>query len=295
MGEKKISIILPVYNGEEFLSNSIESVISQTYKNWELIIVNDCSTDDTLSLCNDFAQKDNRIKVISNDKNLKLPATLNVGFYHATGEYYTWTSHDNMYKPNALGTLITQFEKNSDAVMVYSDYTNIDSKGSPIEDGKLRNPEHIVAGNVCGACFLYTADAAKNVGQYDINLFLAEDYDYWMRLYRCGRFVHLPESLYLYRRHPGTLTETKKALVNEQTYKALEKNFLPLYAEAVKYGLVNEFFDQILMRGEAHKEETEELLLSVNRNYRHYLEKRETKNRIRNSKGYIFLRKMIKG
>ena len=74
--EKLVSIVLPTYNGEKYLADSIESVISQTYKNWELIIINDCSTDKTLEIAQSYAAKDNRIKVYSNDENLKVPKSL---------------------------------------------------------------------------------------------------------------------------------------------------------------------------------------------------------------------------
>ena len=96
------SIVLPTYNGEEFLSNSIESVINQTFQDWELIIVNDCSTDNSLSIAEEYFKKDNRIRIINNAENKKLPESLNIGFREAKGDYFTWTSDDNEYYPNAI-------------------------------------------------------------------------------------------------------------------------------------------------------------------------------------------------
>lgn len=281
MNKKKVSIILPVYNGADHVADSIKSVIDQTYENWELIVVNDCSTDNTLQICQDIATKESRIKVISNERNLKLPNTLNAGFKEAAGDYYTWTSDDNLYKPNAIATLIETLENNPDAVMVYSDYTNIDVDGNLLGEGKLQDPEYIVTGNVFGACFIYTAEIAKKVGEYDANLFLAEDYDYWMRIYRYGRIIHLTDNLYFYRRHAGSLTETKKALIKEQTYKAIEKNFLPLYANAKEHGLSYAFFDHVLARAEAHAEETKRMILTVDRGYKSYLSRRRFKETIK--------------
>ena len=293
MDDKKVSIVLPVYNGADHISNSIESIIAQIYQNWELIIVNDCSTDNTLDICNKFARKDNRIKIISNTVNLKLPNTLNVGFDSATGDYYTWTSDDNMYRPNAIEVLVNTLNY-SDAVMVYSDYTNIDGEGNVLSEGKLQDPQFIVTGNVCGACFLYTAEVAKKVGRYDANLFLAEDYDYWMRIYRCGKVMHLKDDLYLYRRHAGSLTETKKASIQEQTYKAIEKNFLPLYADAKKHALIYEFFNQIIKRGQAHAEETKDMLISVNKGYEKYLKRQAFRESIKALVKSTFFYKMLR-
>lgn len=268
MPEKKVSVVLPVYNGADYISYSINSIIAQTYQNWELIIVNDCSTDDTLAICNEFAKEDNRIKIYSNEINMKLPNSLNVGFDVATGDYYTWTSDDNMYKPNAFEVMINVFQNNPDAVMVYADFTDIDSNGNIIGQYKLKEPQHIVSENVCGACFLYTAEVAKEVGKYDANLFLAEDYDYWIRINEQGRIIHITDDLYLYRRHAKSLSETKSAFVNEQTYKTLEKNFIPLYTLAKENGLKCAFINHILNRAGNHLGEIKQVLLEADGNNR---------------------------
>lgn len=278
--EKMISIVLPVYNGATHLAYSIESVINQTYQNWELIIVNDCSTDDTLAIAESYQRKDPRIRVISNEKNLKLPLTLNAGFAQARGAYFTWTSDDNMYKPEALRRLAQELERDSSCVMVYSDFTDIDSDGKQTGSVVCEEPEQIMVRNVFGASFLYRAEVAREVGLYDANLFLAEDYDYWMRIYRNGKIKHINEDLYLYRHHAGSLTATKKAFVNIQTYRALEKNFLSLYAEAKKHGLEFELFDQMLHRvSDDQKEMTMKMLCAVNGKYRTYLRQKEIKSK----------------
>lgn len=277
MEAKKISIVLPVYNGADYLAESIESVLNQTYANWELIIVNDCSTDNTLAIASDFANKDARIKVFSNKENLKLPNTLNAGFEHATGEYYTWTSDDNKYKPEALRVMVECLEKNPDTVMVYANYTTIDSNGNAIELADKLEPKFMFVGNVVGACFLYRADAAHKVGLYDANLFLAEDYDYWIRLYEVGKVLHIKDDLYCYRIHGKSLTETRKNQVDEQTYKVLDKHFDFGYAKSVESALCNEFFDHMLNRASAHREATLKKLLSVNPKYWFHLRRNQLK------------------
>lgn len=283
MKEKLVSIILPVYNGANNISSAIESIINQTYINWELIIVNDCSTDNTLEIINSYQMHDHRIRIFSNSVNLKLPRTLNKGFAYAKGEYLTWTSDDNIYKPNAIEYLVRELEKSTDIDMVYSDYTNIDASGNVISEGKLLDSDMIFIGNVIGACFLYTADIACKVGEYDANLFLAEDYDYWIRIYRYGKIKHIPVSLYYYRRHALSLTETKSALINVQTYKALEKNFAFLYMQAKRKGMQYKLFDQILFRvGSANYESTKSMLVCINKKYRYYLLKQDVKEKIMN-------------
>ena len=109
-----ISIILPVYNGEKYLSQSISSCLNQTYTNLELIIVNDCSNDTTLAIANSYAEIDSRVIIVNNKENKKLPASLNIGHQIAKGDYITWTSDDNIYELNAMEILLeVLFEKKS--------------------------------------------------------------------------------------------------------------------------------------------------------------------------------------
>lgn len=291
--EKLVSIVLPVYNGAKHVSNSIESVLKQTYKNWELIIVNDCSTDDTLEVITKYQEKDERIRVFSNERNLKLPLTLNVGFSHARGTYLSWTSDDNMYMPEAIEKLVKELEADTSIAMVYSNYTNIDSAGEVISEGILKNAEELVAGNVCGACFLYTAEVAEKAGIYDANLFLAEDYDYWIQIWKHGEIKHIGDSLYFYRRHAGSLTETKKAFINAQTYKALEKNFLFLYTKAKGKTMQYKLFDHMLRRaGENNYDKVYKMLICVDKGYIKKQRVEHWKKSLRNSVPWKLLRNL---
>lgn len=84
-----VSIVLPCYNGAGFLAQSIDSVVEQTYTDWELILVNDCSKDNSLEIMQRYADEDSRIRIINNEHNLKLPGALNRGFQEAKGKYLT--------------------------------------------------------------------------------------------------------------------------------------------------------------------------------------------------------------
>lgn len=244
--DKKVSIVLPVYNGEDNLSEAIESILRQTYKNIELIIVNDCSTDGSKAIAEAFMAKDNRIKIVDNVRNLKLPNSLNAGFNEATGDYFTWTSDDNILKDNNIEVLVDSLSKSDDAVMVYSDYSTIDEDGKIIEEIKKENASFLKYSNVVGASFLYRATAAKAVGGYDANLFLAEDYDYWIRLSKIGRILHIEDDLYLYRLHGGSLTATRQDAIGKQTYKVIEKHFIFLYSQVSGIKQRIFFFDHMM-------------------------------------------------
>jgi glycosyltransferase involved in cell wall biosynthesis len=289
---KKVTIVLPVYNGEKFISKAINSIINQTYSNWELIIVNDCSTDNSLEICKKYAQKDNRIRIYSNKVNLKLPKSLNVGFSHAEGDYFTWTSDDNKFKKNALETMIKALENSNGVDMVYSDYWNIDANGNKTNVCRLQQPDKIVESNVCGPCFLYKASIAKIIGEYDENLFLAEDYDYWMRIYIYGKMLHIDDVLYYYRRHDMSLSVLKKDVINYQTYKALEKNFMQLYYKAKINKLEFAFFDQIMNRGNNHVDNINDKLIQIDKRYYWHLLKKNIKNRLYSTSFFELIRQI---
>ena len=150
-----VSIVLPTFNGERYLRQSIGSVISQQYKNWELIIVDDHSTDSTSAIIDEFTDTDSRIKVIHNSTNQKLPKSLNIGFEKAKGDLLTWTSDDNLYLPNALGEMVDIFLSDSDLGFVFCAQEIIDQNGMPIESGVPKYKLFDLAyKNICGKCQL---------------------------------------------------------------------------------------------------------------------------------------------
>lgn len=225
-----ISIILPSYNGQKYIEQAIESVINQTFSDWELIIVDDCSTDDTLSIVKEYAKKDCRIKVIHNDSNQKLPQSLNIGFQNASGEYYTWISDDNAFALNALERMYQILtDKNVD--FVFADYETIDPEDYIIYRVHTGPIEILPLRDTVGACFLYRRQVHDILGGYDINKFLVEDYDFWLRAYWKFKFYHIKESLYYYRIHGGSLTATKKENVEKATIELIKEN-LPLIPDS---------------------------------------------------------------
>lgn len=207
-----LSIVLPVYNGEKYLSESIESIINQTYTRWELLILDDCSTDHTEEIAKAYQAKDRRIVYYKNEQNLKLPGNLNRGFSLSTGEYLTWTSDDNKYRPDAFEKMIKALSENPEADLVFAPYQVIDENGAEIQVIRtgISHPREILSGNAVGACFMYTRHAYETVGEYDTGLLLVEDWDYWQRMVSSFKYILLDEVLYDYRWHAGSMTSTKK-------------------------------------------------------------------------------------
>jgi len=212
MKNPKISIVLPCYNGAKMLGGAIESIIAQTFIDWELIIVNDCSTDNTLEVANAYAKRDKRIRVYSNEKNSKLPATLNHGFREARGEYWTWTSDDNLLLPNFCEEMNRYLDEHSEFGFVASDEQRIDMNGNVYAEVRMPDDLSLRLPLNCyiGASFMYRAYIAKTIGEYREDLFLVEDFEYFLRLNdACGVGV-LHKTLYQYRANPGSLTATRQ-------------------------------------------------------------------------------------
>lgn len=230
----KISIVLPSYNGERWLKESIDSVINQTFKDWELIIVDDCSGDNTLLIANEYAMKDNRIKVIHNENNLKLPASLNVGFRVACGEYLTWTSDDNMYEPTALEKMANFLDVNSDYAMVCAAMKDVDENGNFVADRRGYTDELMYYNDYVGACFLYRKKVLSDVGEFDETMFCVEDYEYWFRiLIHYGTIGYLDEFLYIDRLHSQSLSVSKHDMVLKQLAK-MRKKYIDIIVEKLK-------------------------------------------------------------
>lgn len=219
-----VSIVLPVYNGETYLKEAIESILKQSYSHWELIIVDDCSTDTSPSIINYYVQKDARISCIRNKKNSKLPASLNNGFHLAKGLYYTWTSDDNYYYPRAIEKMVKFLENYDEYGMVCSKFKIMSHPSDKYGSEEAITPLGLLQSNQCGACFLYRKNIAQVVGHYDENLFLIEDYDYWLRVLLEAPIGHINEELYAYRCHPKSLTSCNKYLVRRKYIEAISKH-----------------------------------------------------------------------
>lgn len=248
----KISVILPSYNGERYIAQSIQSVIDQTETDWELIIVNDCSKDNTLKICEDFAKKDKRIRVITNETNKKLPASLNVGFAHATGKYLTWTSDDNHYRPNALETLAGYLDNHPDTDLISMgfDFADEDDKFLYTFESRFkynRCQQALILGCNVGAAFMYRKTIADKVGEYDTNTFCAEDYDYWCRIALAGKIDYQKDNIYVYRYQPNSLTATKQAQIQEKT-KYIQRKYAEGFFEKFNFSSSDKikFYSQVL-------------------------------------------------
>ncbi|MFD0673615.1 glycosyltransferase [Cohnella sp. GCM10027633] len=220
-----VSIILPTHNGSKYLASAVDSVLAQTYRDFELIIVDDGSTDDTWGIISHYAGIDERVKPIRHLVNKNLPAALNTGFQAAKGEWYTWTSDDNLLNPDMIEKLMVVFETNPEVDIVYSDFDKIREDGTLIATTKTGPANELPIMCNIGASFMYRRKVDQECGGYEEDRFCAEDYAFWLKAYHnrfC--FYKLDHSLYQYRVHPNTLTGQKLRTVFQETLRLLMEN-----------------------------------------------------------------------
>ncbi len=204
--EPLVSIVLPTFNGVRFLEESIQSCLDQTHRRLEVLVVDDGSKADVWGVVSRFS--DGRLRYIRHERNQGIAAGLNTGFRNSTGELVTWTSDDNFYEPAAVETLVSFLSRYPEIDFVYADSFMIDEAGQPFGAGILRTRpvSELAIANGIGACFLYRRRVYESVGNYDSAAFLAEDYDYWIRVSKRFRMQRLAIPLYHYRYHPDSLT-----------------------------------------------------------------------------------------
>lgn len=218
----KVSVVLPTYNQAYYLISAIQTVLNQTYSDFELIVVNDGSTDETSAILNSIRHP--QVRVI-NQANQRLPSALNSGFAAARGEYFTWTSTDNIVAPTWLEELVKALEACPPSVgYAFSGYGITDAEGKiqcMNREQRFDIPSLLMR-HLGNASFLYRAELAKKVGEYDPALCYAEDLDMWVRMAEHTRAVHVNTILYYYRQHPNAMT-TQQDKVRAATQGVVNK------------------------------------------------------------------------
>lgn len=212
--EPKISLIMSVYNGEDYLAETIDSVINQTFTEWEFIIINDCSNDKTLEILDKYASEDTRIKVYTNEINLRLPSSLNKALALAGGKYIARMDADDICLPDRLQKQYEFMESNPDVDLSSCRFMTL--KNGVISSGGCggRNDSNsikallLVTNPILHPGIIAKAEAIKELG-YDKNFTCTEDMELWTRFIMSGKKVEiLPEYLMIYRLHDKQITET---------------------------------------------------------------------------------------
>lgn len=224
-----VSAILPVYNGEDHLTECIESVLNQTYKDFEFIIVDDASTDRTSQILKEFAKKDKRITIVTHKINQKQTAAANTAIKNAKGKYLARMDADDIAFPNRFMRQVTFMEENPNIGLLGSWVDIIDDKGKVLKTWYTNATNgHLCWNLLFGASFAHSSvmmksDLVKKVGCYQS--LEAEDFDLWSRLSRITKVANIQKVLQKKRVWQGQLGLKVPQETRECTLQIMQKNF----------------------------------------------------------------------
>ena len=240
-----ISVVIPVYNGAKTIKETMESVLQQTYQNFEIIAINDGSTDDTLAIINSI--QDPRIKVFCY-ANAGLSASRNRGFDRACGEFIAFLDADDLWTNDKLEAQLEALQQNPQAAVAYSWTDHIDEYGKFLRPASYTSCngniyERLLVGNflACGSNTLIRAQSLTQVGGFDESLNSAEDWDMWLRLAALYEFVAVSRPQVLYRISPYSMSaniskmEIASLQVIERAYSQAPESLQYLKKEALGF------------------------------------------------------------
>ena len=206
-----VSIVIPVYNGSNYVSEAIDSALAQTYKNIEIVVVNDGSTDNTEEIVKSYGNKVRYFK----KQNGGVSTALNLGIKKMKGEYFSWLSHDDLYYPEKIEKQVKELErvdsKDRDKTILMSNFALIDKHGKIISITGIENIYNLKNGFdslypvltaiVNGCTLLIPKKCFDKFGYFDPKLRLTQDYDLWFRMFPKNKIVFMKDVLTKMRVH----------------------------------------------------------------------------------------------
>jgi glycosyltransferase involved in cell wall biosynthesis len=222
MGRAKprVSIGMPVYNGENYVREAIDSILRQTYDNFELVISDNASSDGTREVCESYAARDRRVRYCRTERNLGAANNFNRVFARSSGEYFKWAAHDDLLAPEYLAKCVAVLDRDPSVVLCYPRAIVIDEEGNRVEEYgvKLRTDSSkaqerfldlIWANHRCYQVFGVGRASALQLTALMGN-YAAADRVLLARLALLGRFHEIPEGLFFPRRHPAQFMRSRR-------------------------------------------------------------------------------------
>jgi hypothetical protein len=243
----RVSVVMSVYNGEAYLADALDSILNQSVRDFELIVVDDGSTDDTADILAQYRQTDDRINVHTHSSNLGIVASANDGCRLATGEYVARMDADDLCSPNRFERQLNYLSRHAEVGVLGTWFRVIDNAGRPTE---IQRPPILpgvigwtllFANCFCNSSVMMRRAVVEQAGFYHSEaMYGAEDYDLFVRLSRVTRLANLPEILCTYRFWPGNIStrrgELKESIIGKIVQDAVSDLLeTPLSVECAVY------------------------------------------------------------
>jgi GT2 family glycosyltransferase len=216
--EPRVSVLMAVYNGERYLKQAVESILAQSFEDFEFIVVDDGSTDSSLKSLEQYAARDTRIRFITLP-NAGLTRSLNEGLAIATGEFVARMDADDIAMPQRFARQVAFLDAHPDIALVGCGYELIDEKDRildmeiPVGDDEAIQHRHLRGlTTICHPCVMARRQSLASIGGYDESFRVAQDLDLYLRLGEIGRLANLPAVLMKYRYHSHSTSDTRREL-----------------------------------------------------------------------------------
>jgi len=225
-----VSIGLPVYNGERFVGEAIQCVLDQTFSDWELIICDNSSTDRTVAICRRFADRDSRIRLYQNARNMGVCFNYSEVFRLSRGKYFKWMAHDDLFAPRFVETCIQDLEKDERVVLAFPRMCHVDADGrvlrrqaselsvlGPTAESRV---ERFMAIAAQGMDFIWLAyglfrrDIVEQSGS--MGLYAGSDQVLLFKIALCGCIKQINKEMFFRREHPEAETCRRGSTVRER-------------------------------------------------------------------------------
>jgi len=230
-----ITVLMSVYNGEKFLKEAIESILNQSFMDFEFLIINDGSIDASKEII--LSYDDPRITFIDNYKNIGIPRSVNKGISLAKGKYIARMDADDISLPERLERQVAFMEDNEDIAMCGGWAYIINFDGSILQEAKMEtDTDKIIFNLFFGNQFFHGSTVSRtdilSHLKYDINATIAQDYDLWFRMAACQyKLVNIPAFIYKYRAHSASISIHNH---EEEGYEEQEKQVTYIVKKAIK-------------------------------------------------------------
>jgi glycosyltransferase involved in cell wall biosynthesis len=223
-----VSVIMAVHNSAEYLALAVESILAQTFRDFEFIIIDDGSTDESAAILKRYADTDNRIRLISRP-NKGLTKSLNEGVALAQGEFVARMDADDIASPERFQLQVDFLRAHPEVVLLGGCYDLIDDAGrflrrmdQPSDNERLQELCLVGGTPICHPLVMMRLDALKRVNGYDESYEVSQDLDLWLRMGEIGQMACLPQVLLKYRLHAKSASEKKQRKQTANTKRACE-------------------------------------------------------------------------
>ncbi|MFN3403732.1 MAG: glycosyltransferase [Cytophagaceae bacterium] len=223
-----VSVIMPAFNSSFFIKESIDSVINQSYSNWELLIIDDCSSDNTVEIVAGF--NDARINLLKNESNKGIVFSRNKGITEAKGKYIAFLDSDDIALAERFQRQVDYLERNSQVGLLGTSVAVIDSSGNLTGEKYLYReeikymPSHLLFNNTFATSSVMARKNILDTEKFDLKYPVAEDYQLWCRISRKAACWNLPDILVHYRKHDNNITKDKVETVIKYDKEILKEN-----------------------------------------------------------------------